>query len=76
VQRIVVETDHSVQAQDKLIIARRLEAAGRAGQTSFHHMLASEEGLLAVPDTVAWCYAKAGAWGRRAQSLIKEVIVL
>jgi hypothetical protein len=75
-QRIVVETDDSVVAADKLIIASRLLAAGRDRQTSFHHMRASEESLLALPDTLAWCYAKDGAWRRRVEPMIKEVIVL
>ena len=75
-QRIVVETDHSVVAADKLVIASRLLAAGRDGRTSFHHMLASEESLLALPDAVAWCYAKGGVWRRRVEPLIKEAIVL
>ena len=74
--RIVVETDDSAKAMDKLIIARRLAIAGRERLTSFHHMRASEERLLAIPDTVAWCYAKGGSWRRRAESLIKEVIAL
>lgn len=74
--RIVVETDDSAKAMDKLIIAKRLADAGRERQTSFHHMKASEDGLLAIPDTVAWCYAKGGSWRRRAESLIKEVITL
>ena len=76
VDRIVLETDDSAVAADKLNIARQLSAAGRDHQTSFHHMQASEEGLLAIPDTVAWCYAKGSAWRRRAESLIKEVITL
>lgn len=75
-QRIVVETDHSVVANDKLIIAARLALADREELTSSDHMLASEEGLLAVPDAVAWCYAKGGVWGKRAQPLIKRVVIL
>jgi hypothetical protein len=74
--RIVLETDDSARLQDKQIISARLTMAGRETQTSFTHMRASDDGVLGVPDTVAWCYAKGGAWLRRAEPLIKEVICL
>jgi len=74
--RIVLEADDSAVDQDQAIIKRQLKRAGIDGTTGIDHCRASEVPLLAVPDVVAWCYAKGGTWRQRAEPLISDVVTL
>jgi hypothetical protein len=74
--RIVLESDDSAVARDQAIIKRQLKRAGIDGTTGIDHCRASEVPLLAVPDVVAWCYAKGGTWRQRAEPLISDVVTL
>jgi hypothetical protein len=74
--RIVLESDDSVVEQDRVIIRKRLAQADLDGSVGVDHCRASAERLLAIPDVVAWCWAKGGAWRRDVQPLIKEVVEL
>jgi hypothetical protein len=74
--RIVIEADDSAVDQDRAIIKRRLAVAGINGTIGVDHCRASEVRLLAVPDVVAWCYAKGGTWRQRADPLISDVVTL
>jgi hypothetical protein len=74
--RIVLETDDSAVEQDRVIIKAQLEAAGVAEVVGCDHMRAREEALLAIPDAVAWCFAKGGEWRKLADPLIADVVLL
>jgi len=76
VARIVIERDDSAADQDKTIIAKRLKQADLSDVVGVVHCRSSAERLLAIPDTVAWCYVKGGTWRAAAMPLIKEVVVL
>ena len=74
--RIVIESDDSAAEQDRKVIRRQLAAAGLDGIVGVDHCRACEVPLLAVPDVVAWCYAKGGIWRQRAEPLISDVVIL
>ncbi len=74
--RIVIESDDSAAEQDRKIIRRQLAVADLDGIVGVDHCRASEVRLLAVPDVVAWCYAKGGVWRQRAEPLISDVVIL
>jgi hypothetical protein len=74
--RIVLESDDSVADQDRLIIQKRLKQVELSDVIGVDHCRASGERLLAIPDAVAWCYAKGGAWRRDVMPLVKEVVEL
>ncbi len=76
VSRIVIESDDSAAEQDRQIIRRRLALVGLGETVGVDHCRASEVRLLAVPDVVAWCYAKGGVWRQRAEPLISDVVTL
>lgn len=71
--RLVLEQDDSLLAWD----ARRLwEITGQVGcrdTLRYSHARASEELLLAVPDAVAWCWAKGGHWRDRIRPAVTGV---
>ena len=39
----------------------------------YRHEAAAAEELLAVPDAIAWCWAKGGDWRRRVEALVVDV---
>jgi hypothetical protein len=74
--RLVLERDDSVVDQDRQMIKAQLIAAGVVSQVGYDHLRAREEPLLAIPDAVAWCWAKGGEWRKLADPLVQDVVLL
>lgn len=72
-KRLVLDR-HVAADRDREIISKELAAAGRLHDVSVHHMQGKHECLLALPDAVAWCYAKGGEWRRLVSPLVTNVI--
>jgi hypothetical protein len=69
---IVLEQDDSMVAWD----LRQLYALARGhGNASlrYEHRRAGAEQLLAIPDAIAWCWARGGHWRRLIEPAVKEV---
>lgn len=60
-QRIVVEQDDSLMTSDRHTLYERLRAVN-AEPIEYVHQRAREECLLAIPDTLAWCWTRGGHW--------------
>lgn len=61
---LTLEIDQTLEQWDKQNL---IEATRAAGYTMHYgHETASAESLLAIPDALAWAYAKGGDWRRRA----------
>ena len=60
--RLVIERDDSVVEADRKIIRTRLIRADCHDTLSYEHARARQEYLLAIPNAVAWCWAKGGHW--------------
>lgn len=71
---LVVERDDQTVKSDRAIIRARAELAGCAETLRYEHQRAHEEPLLAIPDAVAWSWAKAGHWRQRANCLVTNVV--
>ena len=69
---IPVEQDDSLLDWDR----RQLYALARDARLPllrYQHQRASAEQLLAIPDAIAWCWAKGGDWRRRIQPVVTTV---
>lgn len=73
-RRLVIEIDTTVVASDKKIIRERADRAGCLETLTYEHQKASEECLLAIPDAVAWSWAKGGRWRTRVKPLVSTVV--
>lgn len=73
--RLVLELDDSVLQSDRRIIGERL-IKHNCRDLRYEHQRAYEEGLLAIPDAVAWCWAKGGNWRKAAEGIVTEVVTL
>lgn len=70
---LVVDLDQTLIARD----ARTLTDACRitTGETiTYSHQALAHRPLLALPDVVAWCWARGGEWRRTVSALITSTI--
>src|SRR5206468_2749532 len=58
----VLERDDTSLEGDKRLLYRELRAAEQGDNLRYRHLRAHEEPLLAVPDAMAWCWAKGSHW--------------
>jgi hypothetical protein len=70
---LVIEQDDQAVASDRRIIRERAERAGCQDVLRYQHQRASGEALLAIPDAVAWSWAKGPQWRKQADGLVAHV---
>jgi hypothetical protein len=58
---------------DRRWLYQRVREAGCTETLRYRHLRAHEEPLLAIPDAVAWCWAKGGEWRSRVEPLVEHV---
>jgi hypothetical protein len=55
------------------LLYNHVRKVGLAETLQYYHMRAREECLLAMPDGVAWGWARGGRWRAKVQRLVKDV---
>lgn len=73
VEMLVLEQDDSVLASDRRMLYTCVRKAGCSQTLRYTHRRAQRESLLAIPDAVAWCWAKGGSWRQRVRPLVSAV---
>lgn len=71
-ERLVVEVDDPALKTDRALIYAHLRDAN-CTTLQYAHMRAYEECLLALPDAIAWCWARGGSWRARVSEVVVEV---
>jgi len=71
--RLVLEQDDSLVQWDGQRLIELARAAGCRDRVRYDHLRASAEQLLAVPDAVAWCWARGGEWRSRVEPVVHLV---
>lgn len=69
---LVLEQDDTLLSWDKQRLIEFTRAAGCRETLRYEHRRASVEPLLALPDAIAWCWAKGGEWRRRIQPVVAD----
>lgn len=72
VHRLVLERDDTLLEHDRKLLYREVREFGCA-ELRYEHLRAHEEPLLAIPDAVAWCWSRGGAWRERVRELVHTV---
>lgn len=67
---LVLELDDTLLAWDNQRLIEYTRAAGCRDTLRYEHRRAAAEQLLAIPDAIAWCWAKGGDWRRRVSPTI------
>lgn len=73
---LVLEQDDTLLSFDNQRLIEFTRAAGCRDTLRYEHQRAASEPLLAVPDAVAWCWAKGGDWRRRIEPIVTDVHVV
>jgi hypothetical protein len=63
--RVVMESDETQDARDRRDLLEITRVVGCRGDLGYEHRRAAQEPLLALPDVVAWSWARGGEWRRR-----------
>ena len=71
--RIVFELDETLRQFDRQCLIDATRAADAGDRISYQHAHRRFEPLLAIPDALAWCWAKGGHWRRRVEPVVAEV---
>ncbi|OEV12978.1 hypothetical protein [Streptomyces nanshensis] len=74
--RLVLEQDDSVLTADRRLLYQQVRKAEIEDILTYEHMRPSAECLLWIPDAIAWCWSRGGAWRRRAKPMIETVRAL
>jgi len=70
---LVLEQDDSLVSWDSQQLIELTRAAGCRDTLHYVHRRAADEPLLAIPDAIAWCWAKGGDWRRRIAPTVSAV---
>ncbi|WP_444949608.1 hypothetical protein [Micromonospora ureilytica] len=70
--RLVLERDDSTFQADQRLLFEQVRKSGTSGNLRYDQLRAHEECLLAIPDALAWCWAKGGRWKTSVQRVVRE----
>jgi hypothetical protein len=70
---IVLDLDESLQNWDRQRLIELTRAAGLSDRITYEHRTRHSELLLAIPDAIAWCWARGGDWRRRIRPVVRDV---
>jgi hypothetical protein len=73
VERLILETEDPTLRTDRSLIYTKLRSNGDDSVLQYAHMRAYEESLLAIPDAIAWSWAKGGHWRARVSEIVTKV---
>jgi len=70
---LVLEQDESLVRWDNQRLIEITREVGCRDTLRYQHRRAATEELLAIPDAIAWCWAKGGDWRRRIEPIVTAV---
>lgn len=71
--RITFDLDQSLLRWDRQQMIELTRDAGTKDRVTYLHSTRQAEVLLAIPDAIAWCWARGGAWRRRVEPIVADV---
>ena len=70
---MVLEQDDTLVTSDRRLLYQATRETGCTDTLRYEHLHAFAEPLLAIPDAIAWCWAKGGEWRRRIDPVVIAV---
>jgi len=70
---LVLEQNDTLLSWDNQRLIEFTREAGCRDTLRYEHRRAANELLLAMPDAIAWCWAKGGDWRRRVEPVVADV---
>ena len=69
-ERLVLELDEAAVKADKELLYAAVRSVRAVDTLRYDHLRAREECLLAVPDAIAWSWARGGAWRLKVEAIV------
>lgn len=73
---IVFDLDETLLSWDRQRMIELTRAVGLQGRITYRHSSRHHEQMLAIPDVIAWCWARGGEWRQRVAPVVAEVHTL
>ena len=70
---LILEQDDSLMSWDKQRLIELTREFGCRDTLRYRHERAAAEQLLALPDAIAWCWAKGGEWRKRIEPVVETI---
>jgi len=67
---LVLEQDDSLVHADRRVLYSAVHGSGAVETLRYEHRRAEHDMLLALPDVIAWCWAKGGEWRSRIEPVV------
>ncbi|ARU53614.1 hypothetical protein CBR64_03360 [Cellulosimicrobium cellulans] len=74
--RLMLESEQGEEERDRRLLYRETGRRGCRDSLTYAHATAAAEPLLAIPDAIAWAWARGGDARRRAEPLVADVVRL
>lgn len=71
--RIVFDLDDTLRSWDRQQMIDLTRAADAKDRITYEHQTRHQELLLAIPDAIAWCWARGGEWRNRIRPIVADV---
>lgn len=71
---LCLERDDSLVSRDRQHLIEATRNAGCTESLVYRHESATSEPLLAIPDAIAWAWAKGGDWRSRCEPVVLGVV--
>jgi hypothetical protein len=71
--RIVFDLDETLLGWDRQMMVELTRSGNLRERVTYTHATRHQELLLAIPDGIAWCWAKGGHWRQRVRPIIDAV---
>jgi hypothetical protein len=71
--RLILEHDTSTQKPDETLLRTRIRSLDPPMELRFDHLRAHQECLLALPDAIAWCWARGGQWRTKVEGIVSDI---
>lgn len=71
--RIVFDLDETLLSWDRQMMVELTRASDLRERVTYTHATRHHELLLAIPDAIAWCWAKGGHWRQRVRPIVDAV---
>ncbi|UTT59363.1 hypothetical protein [Cellulosimicrobium cellulans] len=73
---LCLERDESLVQRDRRHLIEATRAAGCSESLAYRHESATAEPLLALPDAIAWAWARGTSWRQRCEPVVSRVVDL
>lgn len=74
--KIIFDLDETLHKWDRQKMIELTRTADTGQRITYAHHSRNADLLLAIPDAIAWCWARGGEWRKRIRPIVRNVVDL